>query len=338
VQAAAYLGDAARAAVLYELLKPYGGGAIHGFGTCMGPTSGHLGRLAATMGRWAEAEQHFEDALAMSARMGARPWTAWIQRHYARMLMTRNEPGDRTKALSLANEALAAANEFGMQPILRHAIELKLELQGLTSESKPTTSIDFIAAAVEVERPDLSGHAAPDGTVTILFSDIENFTSLTERMGDLRAQELLRVHNTIVRKQISAHNGYEVKSEGDGFMLAFTSARRAITCAIDMQRDFALFSRQKDHPPIHVRMGLHTGEVIREADDFFGKNVIVASRIADQAQGGKILVSSMVRELTSSAGDLVFDEGRNVQLKGLSGTYRIHEVLWSIESTTEAAV
>jgi class 3 adenylate cyclase len=87
---------------------------------------------------------------------------------------------------------------------------------------------------------------------------------------------------------------------------------------------------------LRVRIGLHAGEVIKEADDFFGKNVILASRIAAQAQGGEILVSSLVKELTHSSGDIRFDAERRAELKGLSGTYTLHPVSWLTgQSTTQ---
>ena len=75
-------------------------------------------------------------------------------------------------------------------------------------------------------------------------------------------------------------------------------------------------------------MGLHTGEAIKEADDFFGKHVVLASRIADQAKGGQILVSSLLKELTESAGEFPFSEGREVEMKGLKGKQRVYEVAW----------
>jgi class 3 adenylate cyclase len=75
-------------------------------------------------------------------------------------------------------------------------------------------------------------------------------------------------------------------------------------------------------------MGLHTGESIKDADDFFGRNVILAARIADQAQGGEILVSSLVKELVESGGDFAFQNGRELALKGLSGTGRVYSVAW----------
>ncbi|MEE8346635.1 MAG: adenylate/guanylate cyclase domain-containing protein, partial [Dehalococcoidia bacterium] len=166
--------------------------------------------------------------------------------------------------------------------------------------------------------------------VTILFSDIESSTAMTERLGDKRWLELLRGHNAIVRKRVAAHEGFEVKSEGDGFMLAFGSARKALACAIDIQRAFAERNESADEP-IKVRIGLHTGEAIKEDEDFFGRNVILAARIASQAGGGEILVSSLLKELAESAGDIAFGDGREVELKGLAGTHRLFEVGWRQE-------
>jgi class 3 adenylate cyclase/DNA-binding CsgD family transcriptional regulator len=187
------------------------------------------------------------------------------------------------------------------------------------------TPIDAIAAAVSEERPDLRAQAAPDGTVTLLFTDIEDSTVIMERLGDTRWLELLRAHNGIVREQAETHGCFEVKSQGDGFMIASQSARRGMECAIGIQRAFARYNEDALEPFL-VRIGMHTGEVLKDADDFFGKHVILASRIAGEAEGGQVLVSSLLKDLTASVGDWSFDRGRDVQLKGLSGVYRIHEV------------
>ena len=80
--------------------------------------------------------------------------------------------------------------------------------------------------------------------------------------------------------------------------------------------------------PIRIRIGLHTGEAIKEGDDFFGKHVNLAARVAGQAQGGEILVSSLLKELTESAGEFAFGDGRAVGLKGISGKHRLFEVQW----------
>lgn len=189
------------------------------------------------------------------------------------------------------------------------------------------TSVDEVATSVDSERPALRRAAAPDGTVTVLFSDIEGSTKLNERMGDVRWLELLRTHHAIVRDQVHQHGGFEVKSHGDGFMIAFPSARRAVQCAQGIQD--AISAQLGGHPdgPIRVRIGLHTGEAIKEEADFYGKNIILASRIADQARGGEILASSVVKQLTESAGDLSFENERELELDGLAGTHRLYQVL-----------
>lgn len=192
-------------------------------------------------------------------------------------------------------------------------------------DTEPPTSIDEVAESVVEERPSLHHGSAPDGTTTVLFSDIEGFTAMNDRLGDRQAFEVLKTHNEIVRVQLDAFGGFEVKSQGDGFMVAFSSARQAVLCAIAIQKALAIQGGE----PVRVRMGLHTGEAIKDADDFFGRNVIFASRIADQAQGGEILVSSLVKELTESGGDFEFENGREVPLKGMSGTGKVYSVGWS---------
>ena len=224
-----------------------------------------------------------------------------------------------------------------MKALMDRCLELKLELQGVSSTNAgneyPTyladyaASIEAVASLVYAEKPDLRPQAAPDGTVTIMFSDIEGSTAKTEELGDQRWMEVLREHNAIVREHLAAHEGFEVKSEGDGFMLAFQSARKALQCAIETQKAFAERAESSD-VPIRVRMGLHTGEMIKEGDDFFGKHVILAARIAGQADGGEILVSSLLRELTASGGDIEFGDGRQVELKGLAGVQEMFPVSW----------
>jgi class 3 adenylate cyclase len=190
-----------------------------------------------------------------------------------------------------------------------------------------TTSVDEVASSIGSERPSLRPAAAPDGTVTMLFSDIESSTAVNERLGDVRWLELLRAHHALVREQVQDHGGYEVKSQGDGFMIAFPSARRAVQCARAIQQ--AIDERLSDHPdgPIRLRIGLHTGEAIREEADFYGKNVVVAARIADQAQGHEILASAVVKQLTESAGDVQFEDEREIQLNGLAGTTKVFRVV-----------
>ena len=152
---------------------------------------------------------------------------------------------------------------------------------------------------------------------------------MTERLGDLRMQEVLRAHNTIVREHLREFGGFEVKSMGDGFMLAFSSARRGLLCAVAMQHGFAAYNTEHAEEPLLVRMGLHTGEAMKEADDFFGRHVILAARISAEATGGEILVSSLFKELTDSGGDIRFGEAQELDLKGLATVSRVYSVYWS---------
>jgi adenylate cyclase len=166
--------------------------------------------------------------------------------------------------------------------------------------------------------------------VVILFSDIENSTVLTERLGDQHWLEVLRSHNRIFREEISRHGGCEVKSQGDGFMLVFGDPCKALACAISVQRALAERELDKTNVTLRVRMGLHMGEVIAEEGDFFGRNVILAARIATKARGGEILVSEKLREAATNGngGGLRFHRGRALKLKGLAGHHRVFRAEW----------
>jgi class 3 adenylate cyclase len=325
-EVAAFLRDRPRCELLYELLLPHADRNVVVLNAaCNGSVSRQLALLAAALGHVEDAERHFEDALAMNQRLESPPLIARTQADYARVLLERDGPGDREKALQLASRALAAAQELGMQRLSERVLVTKLEAQGIRG-SDTQHSIHAVAFQVQQEQPDLARHAAPDGTVTLMFSDMEGFTRMTERLGDLRAHEVVREHNRIVREQVARHGGHEVELRGDGFLMAFASARQGVQCAIALQR---ALSRSSGDEAIRVRIGLHTGEALRDADKFFGRTVIQAFRIADLARGGEILVSSLTRELVASAGDLQFGEPRSVELKGLAGEHAVHPVSWS---------
>jgi class 3 adenylate cyclase len=165
--------------------------------------------------------------------------------------------------------------------------------------------------------------APVDGTVTVLFTDVEDFTGLSERLGDIEASHRLRAHQALVRREVDIHGGVEVTCQGDGFMVAFDGARRALRAAVGIQRAVAA-----DALDMRVRMGLHTGEAIREDEDLFGRTVIVAARIAATAHGGEILVSSVLRQLSDGSGEFAFGPPRAEALKGLPGIHELYPVAW----------
>lgn len=196
-------------------------------------------------------------------------------------------------------------------------------------EGRPVgkASIETVARSVAKERPNLAAQTAPDGTVTILFSDIVDSTAMNERMGDARWMELLREHNEIVRREKALHGGFEVKTIGDAFMLAFQSARNAVHCAIGIQRAFAERNNAAT-VPIRVRIGLHTGDLVREGGDFFGRHVNYAARVGSAADGGEIVVSSLLREVIEASGEFAFDRRQPEVLKGFRKKQTLHVVRW----------
>jgi class 3 adenylate cyclase len=140
---------------------------------------------------------------------------------------------------------------------------------------------------------------------------------------------VLATHNRIVRTNLRSFGGTEIKAQGDGFMLTFTSARRAVQFAVSVQQELARWSRDNPEEAVRIRIGAHTGEAIMDDEgDLFGKHIIVAARIANLADGAEILVSNVVREITSSRGDIRFGQARPVTLKGIEGEHEVSEVLW----------
>jgi len=159
---------------------------------------------------------------------------------------------------------------------------------------------------------------------TILFTDVEGSTALTDRLGDAKARDLLREHERLTRDALKAHGGTEVKTMGDGFMASFGSVTKAVECAIALQQAFA---RRESDEPLNVRVGLNAGEPIEEDGDLFGATVILASRIAAKADGGEILVADTIRGLCSGKGFLFADRGEFVA-KGFEEPVHLYEVRW----------
>ena len=185
------------------------------------------------------------------------------------------------------------------------------------------TSIEELADWADVERPDLA-KLAPDGKVVIMFSDIEESTALNERIGDRSFVKVIEAHDRQVRRLVRANDGHVVKSQGDGFMVAFADPAAAVRCAVAMQHALARDAKRLRHNSIRVRIGIHMGKSVRRGDDLFGRNVAMAARVAAQAAGGEILVSESVRQAVE---DQEFDSGRDAELKGFAGMHRLYAVV-----------
>src|SRR5215207_1383282 len=142
-------------------------------------------------------------------------------------------------------------------------------------------------------------------------------------LGDDAADEVRRSHFSILRRAIDEHRGSEVKSVGDGLMVAFASARDAVSCAAEMQQ---AVSAQEDR--LELRVGIDAGEPIHDGGDLYGMPVVVARRLCDAASGGQVLVSDVVRMLSERRLELPLDTIGPLRLKGIDKPVVAHAVRW----------
>jgi class 3 adenylate cyclase/ketosteroid isomerase-like protein len=182
---------------------------------------------------------------------------------------------------------------------------------------------ELLTKILSDEPPDLSGTVAPDGTVTLVFTDIEGSTALNASFGDRAWLEVLHAHNQVVTSATLEQGGTVVNGVGDGFMLAFPGALPAMTASRMIQQRIAETFNDPGSP-VRVRIGIHTGEATREADDLFGHAVNYAARVAGAATGGEILVSSLTHDLVIGTGEFTFEVAREAELKGIEGTQLLY--------------
>jgi class 3 adenylate cyclase len=166
----------------------------------------------------------------------------------------------------------------------------------------------------------------PEGTVTFLFSDIERSTDLLRRLGDDAFATVRAVHRRLLREAFGAHGGHEIDTAGDGFFVAFDSARAAVAAAVEAQRALAS-SEWPDGADVRVRIGLHTAEPHLAEDGYVGVGVHRAARICDAAGGGQILVSNATAGIVEDveAGVEVVDVGEH-RLKGLPRPQHLFQI------------
>lgn len=194
----------------------------------------------------------------------------------------------------------------------------------------PNQVIEVDTAAVERFMGAISEHRPGEPYVetafrTIVFTDMEGSSGLTQQLGDARAMGLLRAHDRIIRESVRKHGGSEVKHTGDGLMAAFPSVAGALKSAVEIQRRFA--ADATEGLQVRVRIGMSAGEPVTEDSDFFGAAVQLAARLVDRAEPGTVLVSSTVRDLALGKG-FSFRKHGNVRPKGFTESLQVFEVLW----------
>ena len=186
---------------------------------------------------------------------------------------------------------------------------------------------DFLGVPIALKTSVARADATP--LRTILFTDMEESTATTSRLGDEAAQALVRSHNVAVRDALKQHGGSEIKHTGDGIMAWFPSASGALACAVAIQRALAA----SEGAP-RVRIGVNAGEPLAENDahgraDLYGTAVQLASRLCSQAAPGQILASNVVRELCAGKGIEFIDRG-TAMLKGFGDPVHLFEVAWRL--------
>jgi adenylate cyclase len=185
------------------------------------------------------------------------------------------------------------------------------------------SAIDVIASALEPVTPTLSRMSSPDGAVTLMLSDIADAPAAAEQLGPERWEQLVRDHHMLVEQLVSRHDGQILKFENDGFLASYNSAHAGLHAAIDLQRTFTEGSAS-----LAIRVGVHSGFVLGNPEQLMGRNVVLAARIAGQAKGGEILVSSSAKEDTETDPSFRFQEHGEYYFKGLHGEHVVYSVLW----------
>ncbi len=172
-------------------------------------------------------------------------------------------------------------------------------------------------------------------TVTVVFTDLVSSTALLSRVGEVAAEEMRQSHFAVLREAIQAHDGREVKNLGDGLMVVFTGAARAVAAAVAMQQLVERWSRRATEP-LSLRVGIAAGDVDEADGDVFGLPVVQAARLCAAAEGGEILCSDLARMLAGSRVAAAFESVGALDLKGLDEGVAACRVSW--EPLAESAV
>ena len=183
-----------------------------------------------------------------------------------------------------------------------------------------TRSLEDLLASIGLNVAAEIRSTVRQGTVTLVFTDIEGSTEMAAEVGDEGWAMVIDWHDKTIRNIIEANSGTLVKMLGDGAMAAFESVRQAARSAFEIQLAFA---ERTEPPAMKVRIGLHVGDVVLTEDDYLGNTVNKAARIAAAAGGGEVVASSSVRSLLGDDPEFGFGEVYTVRLKGIEG---LHEV------------
>lgn len=186
-----------------------------------------------------------------------------------------------------------------------------------------TNTLSELLEAIGTDTELLPATGQISGTTTLLFTDIVDSTVLSHNMGDATWSSVVKDHFEEVANLVHREGGSVIKTLGDGGMYAFPSGATALRAAVGIQNAVA----SSDTHSLPVRIGVHTGDVIRTGGDYLGLTVNKAARVAAAAEAGEILVSDTTAGLVSDS-DFEFGQSRTTELKGLPGAHLLHHLFW----------
>jgi DNA-binding NarL/FixJ family response regulator len=244
--------------------------------------------------------------------------------------IVQDERLDRTRVVILTtfdiDDSVFEALRVGASGFLVKDTEPEVLLQGVRAVARgdallsPGVTRRLIGAFVGEQAPTFPASDGGDDRIlaTVLFSDIVASTERAAAIGDRRWRDLLDRHDQIVRAELGAHGGKEIKTTGDGFLALFDAPARAIRCAIAVRDALRAVG-------VDVRIGLHSGEVELRGNDVGGIAVNIGARVAAAGSAGDVVVSSTVRDLVAGSGIGFADRGEH-DLKGVPDRWRLFVV------------
>lgn len=219
--------------------------------------------------------------------------------------------------------------EYRSQERYRMMINAGRQTMEKSIQGDPAPFTDF-ADTVKMWTSDSAARAQSQGIVCIMFTDLVGSTQMTHERGDYGAQEVVRIHNAIVRTALASHHGKEVKHTGDGIMASFTSAANAVRAAMQIRESLSEHNSGDEALLVRVRMGLNAGEAVQEEDDFFGTTVQLAARVCDKAGEGEIFITDNVRALSEGQG-IEFETAGKYDMKGVPEPMTLYRVGWTVD-------
>jgi predicted ATPase/class 3 adenylate cyclase len=287
-----------------------------------------LGEVLVGSGDWLEADKVVAESLSSASDFRDSPiTTAYLVENVGILAIER---GERLEGLRLMAAARATFDRLRYRETTAEADRrrrwidaARRELEPIRAEAAWQDGLTLTLPEATAQAQGMVGNDAGastglrprSATKTFMFTDVVGSTALIGVIGDEAWQELIDWHNRMLRQKFVTHEGDEVDSAGDGFFVAFRDARAAAACAIDIQRMLAEHRRTHGFSP-SVRIGLHEAMATRTGSAYRGRGVHLAARIAAQASGDEILVSSETAARLGAG--YAVSRTRSIDLKGFS--------------------